>query len=89
MSGELLQRETTDYSNIPKSLEVHSTMLEEHDKVLLADDGVETETQMRAAAHLVEEAAASVTGIIAVRIHRIQKTASLFEQYTVHSLDQA
>ncbi|MFC4359860.1 phosphoribosyltransferase family protein [Halobium salinum] len=84
--GELLRREFVDYSGESKALELHPRLLDADDRVLLVDEWVETGTQMRAAAALVEAAGASVSSIATVGIDHTEETESLFERYDVHHL---
>lgn len=83
---ELLRQEFTDYSGRSKALEIHPAALAESDRVLLVDDWVETGVQMRTAANLIEETGASISRIVAIRVHRNQKTEPLFDKYPVHRL---
>ena len=83
---ELLRREFTDYSEASKALELHPDVLEADDGVLLVDEWVETGTQMRAAAALIEATGATVAGVLAIRVHENDGTEPLFEKYDVRSI---
>lgn len=84
---ELLRRAFTDYSDEPKTLELHPDRLGEGDRVLVVDEWVETGAQMRATTELVEEAGASVAAVTAISVPENEGTAPLFERYTVHSIE--
>jgi adenine phosphoribosyltransferase len=79
-----------DYSGKRKQLELSYGALSPEDTVLIVDDWIETGTQMRAAAQLVERQGARVAGIAVLSAERTKRTEGLFEKYplvTLHVMD--
>ena len=55
-------------------------------RVLLVDEWIETGTQARAAAELVERAGGVIAGIAAIAFRRNDRTAPLWARYRCHGL---
>jgi adenine phosphoribosyltransferase len=84
--NEIIRVKFKDYSGKQKILEMRRGSLTPGDRALLADEWIETGTQMRAAIKLVEKQGAAVGGIVAINADRNERTASLFENYKVKAL---
>ena len=75
-----------DYSNEEKSLELRANPWPAGTRVLLIDEWIETGTQARAAAELVERAGGVIAGIAAIAFRRNDRTAPLWARYRCHGL---
>jgi len=75
-----------DYSNEEKSLELRANPWPAGTRVLLIDEWIETGTQARAAAELVERAGGVIAGIAAIAFRRNERTAPLWARYRCHGL---
>lgn len=75
-----------DYSNEEKSLELRANPWPVGTRVLLIDEWIETGTQARAAAELVERAGGVMVGIAAIAFRRNDRTAPLWARYRCHGL---
>ena len=75
-----------DYSGEEKSLELRADPWPAGTRVLLVDEWIETGTQARAAAELVERAGGVIVGIAAIAFRRNERTAPLWERYRCHGL---
>ncbi|MCE2860955.1 MAG: hypothetical protein RIR76_2734 [Verrucomicrobiota bacterium] len=75
-----------DYSGEEKSLELRADPWPPGTRVLLVDEWIETGTQARAAAELVERAGGVVAGIAAIAFRRNDRTAPLWARYRCHGL---
>ena len=75
-----------DYSNEEKSLELRANPWPAGTRVLLIDEWIETGTQARAAAELVERAGGVMVGIAAIAFRRNDRTAPLWARYRCHGL---
>ena len=76
----------TDYSGQVKQLEVRKDVIFPGARVLIVDEWIETGTQVRAAAQLIERAGGVVAGIAVIHADRNAHTRPLFEQYPCFAL---
>lgn len=78
--------EFVDYTGQQKTLELRQGTIKPGDRVLVADEWIETGAQMQAAVDLIEGAGGVVAGIAAINIDSSPLTRSLRERYTCHAL---
>lgn len=71
----------TDYSGQVKQLTMRRDVMRAGARVLIVDDWIETGTQVRAAAQLIERSGGVVAGIAAIHADLNHRTHVLFEQY--------
>jgi adenine phosphoribosyltransferase len=70
-----------DYSKEEKGLELGQGMLKRGTRVLLADEWIETGTQVCAAIQLIEAQGGVVAGVCAINIDENERTRRLRSQY--------
>lgn len=70
-----------DYSKTEKALEIRQDALQPGMRVLIADEWIETGTQVSAAVELIEKQSGIVAGITTINIDKNPKTQRLQEQY--------
>ncbi len=70
-----------DYSKTQKRFEINNFAIAKGDRVLLADDWIETGSQMKAAIKLIEEKGGIVVGITSIAAEKNENTKILFEKY--------
>ena len=75
-----------DYSGIEKSLEIRKDALIKSNGVLIVDEWIETGSQVRAAANLIENQGARVAGIISIGMDNSNGVKSLRQRYPISSL---
>jgi adenine phosphoribosyltransferase len=75
-----------DYSGIEKSLEIRKDALIKSNSVLIVDEWIETGSQVRAAANLIENQGARVAGIISIGMDNSNGVKSLRQQYQISAL---
>jgi adenine phosphoribosyltransferase len=76
-----LREEFVDYSGEAKALELRPDLLKQGQRVLIVDEWVETGTQVRAAAALIERAGSVVAGFATINIDRNARTDGLRSRY--------
>ena len=76
----------TDYSKQEKAFEMNKKSIQQGDKVLIVDEWMETGTQIRAAAKLVEERGGVVAAITLLGAEKTEQTKDLFEKYTIYAV---
>jgi len=77
-----------DYSGQTKSLEMRRNILTPGAAVLLVDEWIETGSQMRAAAKLVEQQGGVVAGIATINMDDNENTRRLAARYRCHCLQR-
>jgi adenine phosphoribosyltransferase len=75
-----------DYSGLSKTLEVRHDALKPGMRVLVADEWVETGTQVKAAATLIERQGGIVAGIVVLQIDTNAATQSLHDTYPCYAV---
>jgi adenine phosphoribosyltransferase len=75
-----------DYSGIEKSLEIRKDALIKSNSVLIVDEWIETGSQVRAAANLIENQGARVAGIISIGMDNSNGVKSLRQRYQISAL---
>ena len=75
-----------DYSGQQKALELPTNALKPGERVLLADEWIETGTQLGAALELIEGQGGIVAGIAAINIDDNENTQKLRQKYQCHSV---
>ncbi|UCE00900.1 MAG: adenine phosphoribosyltransferase [Chloroflexota bacterium] len=75
-----------DYSGIEKSLEIRKDALIKSNSALIVDEWIETGSQVRAAANLIEHQGARVAGIISIGLDNCNGVKSLRQRYPMFSL---
>lgn len=87
LETDRVQETVVDYTGTEKTLELDRTAIPDGARVLLADDWIETASQMRAAVSLVERAGGEVTGITVVGADENGSAAELVAEYRLHALN--
>jgi adenine phosphoribosyltransferase len=82
----VISREFSDYSGQVKTLELRQGMIKAGDRVLLADEWIETGAQVKAAIGLIESQGGIVFGIASINIDNNLQTESLMKKYRFHVL---
>jgi adenine phosphoribosyltransferase len=82
----VIAREFSDYSDQVKTLELRQGMIKAGDRVLLADEWIETGAQVEAAIGLIESQGGKVIGVATINIDVNPRTARLMQQYRVHAI---
>jgi len=75
-----------DYTGQEKSLELQQGAIKTGDKVVLADEWIETGAQIRAAIELVERQGGIVVGIVTINIDENENTQKLLKEYPCHAV---
>jgi len=70
-----------DYSGLDKALELAKSSIKSGERVLIADEWVETGTQVSAAIRLVERQGGVVVGVAAINIDENERTLALRAKY--------
>jgi len=78
--------EFRDYTGTLKQLEIRKDALRTPAHVLLVDEWIETGTQIRAAAKLIEAQGGTIAGIATINMDTNGKTKDISEKYRVHSV---
>jgi adenine phosphoribosyltransferase len=76
----------TDYSGQVKQLELRKDVIRLGARVLIVDEWIETGTQVRAAAQLIERQGGVVVGIAVIHADLNARTRPLFERYPCFAL---
>lgn len=79
------QETFVDYSGLEKTLEITKGAMGANERVLIADEWIETGTQAQAAASLVERQGGKVVGICAINIDDTPGTRRLAARYHCRS----
>jgi len=80
------RRQFIDYSAQHKSLELRRDALKAGTKVLIADEWIETGSQVKAAIELIEHQGGIVVGIAAINIDDNSETQLLKSKYNAHTV---
>jgi adenine phosphoribosyltransferase len=86
-SSKIVRVSLKDYSETVKALEMRKGAVSRGDSILLADEWVETGSQVRAAIKILRKQQAKVVGIVAISADRNRKTKMLFEKYHLTTLN--
>jgi len=81
LKKELVKTSTKDYSNKNKTFEMNKYAINNDDKVLIADDWIETGSQVKAAIKLIEKRGGKVIGITTLAAKEKPSTTILFKKY--------
>lgn len=75
-----------DYSGIEKSLEIRKDALIKFSSALIVDEWIETGSQVKAAANLIEGQGVRVAGIVSIVMDNSSGVKALRERYPIFSL---
>jgi adenine phosphoribosyltransferase len=75
-----------DYTGEKGALELRRGLVKPGDRILLADEWVETGAQVQAAVGLIEQQGGVVVGIAAIHMDDSPQTERLREKYTCHTV---
>ncbi len=75
-----------DYSGFEKSLEIRTDALIHFNNALIVDEWIETGSQIRAAANLIERQGVRVAGVISIAMDNSSGVNSLGKRYPLFSL---
>ena len=83
----LTQTSFTDYSGDRKSLEMSRAAIRPQERVLIADEWIETGSQMKAAIRLIERLGGEIAGITALCAEKNRRTRPIFGTYDLHAIN--
>lgn len=75
-----------DYSGELKRLEIRRDVLPQKARVLLVDEWIETGSQIKAAAKLIEAQGGTVVGIATINMDENETTSIIRKKYRVHTI---
>ncbi len=78
-----------DYSGELKRLEIRRDVLPQKARVLLVDEWIETGSQIKAAAKLIEAQGGTVVGIATINMDENETTSIIRKKYRVHTIWKA
>jgi adenine phosphoribosyltransferase len=78
--------EFIDYTGQTKSLELRPGIIQPGDRVLMADEWIETGAQMQAAIDLIEQAAGLLAGIVTINIDDNSLSRRLRDKYNCQAI---
>jgi len=86
IKGTVMTRSFVDYTGCKKHLEMNMAAIQRGERILIADDWIETRTQVRSAINLVKRRRGSIVGITVLAAETTTKTKLLFEKYNLHAI---
>lgn len=81
IKGTKIKTSFVDYSKKNKSFEMNKGSIKKGEKILIADEWIETGTQVKAAIKLIEKQGGKVTGITSLVAEKTERTKTLFDNY--------
>lgn len=86
VKDSIISKSFVDYTKKEKVFEMNKGSIKKGQKVLIADEWIETGNQVRTAISLIEEQGGIVVGVLSIGGEKTDKTKDLFEKYDIRCL---
>jgi len=86
IKGSVLKTSFVDYTKTKKYFEMNEGSIKKGERVLIADEWVETGSQIKAAIKLIEKQGGNVVGITVLNAEKRPETSVLFEKYNLKAI---
>lgn len=84
--GTVIRTSCIDYTGERKTFEMSKGSIKNGDRVLVADEWIETGAQIRAAINLIERQGGKVAGITVLCAEKNKRTKDLFQKYKLRAI---